>query len=317
VNLLSNAQGHRGRVVSPPRFDQEFRVTSAIDTDLWCATRGQGPAIVLCDGLGCDGYVWKYTIGHFAKDHQVVRWHYRGHGRSEAPADLREMCVEGLAEDLRLVLDRLEIDQAILVGHSMGVQVILEAALTSMPERVAGLILLCGAPGRPLDTFKNTSLGLVVFPQIRALAMRYPVPFQRGWRAMLRSPLTLVVTRLFEINAALVDVQELKPYLERLATMDPRAFLAMLADASTHSAEPRLGELRTPTLVVGAERDTFTPLRRSKAMQRAIPDAEFFLLPDATHTGPLEWPELLNLRMRKFLRTRGLGAYGGDESAAL
>ena len=43
----------------------------------------QTPAIVLSDGIGCDGFAWKYLQPHLAKTHRVLHWHYRAHGRSD------------------------------------------------------------------------------------------------------------------------------------------------------------------------------------------------------------------------------------------
>ena len=63
----------------PPKFDDERFVTSSVGTPLWTGIAGSGPAVVLCDGLGCDGYVWKHILTDLRRDHTVVRLHYRGH----------------------------------------------------------------------------------------------------------------------------------------------------------------------------------------------------------------------------------------------
>ena len=88
-------------------FDRELYIRSVVDTRLWVASVGRGPTVVLCDGLGCDGYIWKHILPDLKRDFHVVRWHYRGHGRSEAPTGLTAMTVEGLVDDLHTVLDEL------------------------------------------------------------------------------------------------------------------------------------------------------------------------------------------------------------------
>ncbi len=288
-------------------FDREMYIRSKIGTRLWAASVGHGTPVVLCDGLGCDGYVWKYILPDLARDCHVVRWHYRGHGLSEAPRDLGEMSIEGLADDLTVVLDECGVDEpAVLAGHSMGVQVVLEAALRHR-DRVRGVVALCGAAGRPLDTFKNTRAGLHVLPVVQRLVERYPRASSGVWSGLLPSAAALAVVKAFEINSSLLHIDEMRPYLERLAEMEPRVFLSMLEHASAHSAEGRLSELsELPALIVAAQRDTFTPMSRSIEMQRAWKDSEFFMLPEATHTGPLEWPELLNLRIRKWMHDHAL-----------
>jgi pimeloyl-ACP methyl ester carboxylesterase len=287
-------------------FEREMYVRSGIGTRLWTGSAGRGPAVMLCDGLGCDGYVWKHMLGDLARDHRVIRWHYRGHGNSDVPSDLQAMSVEGLAEDLFRVLDAWGEQEVILVGHSMGVQVVLEAALSVAPGRVRGVVALCGAPGRPLDTFKNTRLGLRVLPQVQRLARRWPLVFNELWGQVLPSRLARVFVQFFEINRTLIRVEELRPYLENLASMQPQVFLAMLDNASRHSTVDRLGEVGCPVLVVAAQRDSFTPLARSVEMHERIAGSELFILPEATHTGPLEWPEMLQLRLRKWMAQHDL-----------
>jgi pimeloyl-ACP methyl ester carboxylesterase len=288
-------------------YDREMYIRSAIGTRLWAASVGRGPGVVLCDGLGCDGYVWKYVLPDLSRDCQVIRWHYRGHGLSEAPDSLDAMNIEGLTLDLGVMLDEMGLKEpVVLVGHSMGVQVVLEAALR-YGSRVAGVVALCGAAGRPLDTFKNTRLGLTVLPIVQDAVRRYPALSAGLWGGLVPSAPALALVKAFEINSSLLNVEEMRPYLERLAEMDPRVFLSMLEHASQHSAQERLHELAgLPALVVAAQRDTFTPMQRSVAIHDALPGSEFFMLPEATHTGPLEWPELLNLRIRKWMHDHGI-----------
>jgi pimeloyl-ACP methyl ester carboxylesterase len=68
--------------------------------------------------------------------------------------------------------------------------------------------------------------------------------------------------------------------------------------------------------VVAGDRDGFTPLRRSMAMQAMIPDSELLVLPAGTHTGPLEHPELLALRVQKFVAERVVPAAAPGEAPA-
>jgi pimeloyl-ACP methyl ester carboxylesterase len=257
---------------------------------------------VLCDGLGCDGFIWKYLWQDLGATHHVVHWHYRGHGRSEVPADLGLLTIEALADDLLKLLRDLDVRDVVMVGHSMGVQLLLEAARRDDEGRVAALVPMCGASGRVLDTFKNSDIGRTVFPWIHRLADERSRWFRSAWRTVLGSPLAIPFAKWMETNPALVDVDDIRPYIARLEASDPRVFLAMVAGAQRHSADEALPRLTMPTLVVAAERDTFTPMARSVEMAKAMPRAELFVLPDASHVGPLEWPEFVWLRLRRFLR---------------
>lgn len=103
------------------------------------------PAIVCCNGVGVSTFFWKYAVRYFAPQRHVVTWDYRGHNSSGLPKKLshRALSMSTNAHDLAAVLDACEIPRAVLLGHSMGCQVILEF-WHQYPERVAGLVPICG-----------------------------------------------------------------------------------------------------------------------------------------------------------------------------
>ena len=117
--------------------------------------RGARTPVLLCDGIGCDGYVWRYLRADLA-DRFGLHPHYRGHGRTAPPRDPARVTIEDLADDVACVLDDALVDRAVLIGHSMGVQVALET-YRRHPRRVAGLVLVCGAASHPLKTFRGSA----------------------------------------------------------------------------------------------------------------------------------------------------------------
>jgi pimeloyl-ACP methyl ester carboxylesterase len=78
----------------------------------------------------------------------------------------------------------------------------------------------------------------------------------------------------------------------------------MVRAAQEHDAGPLLSEIRAPTLVVAGERDLFTPRKLSLEMAQRIPSAELLEIPRGSHAALIEQPELINLRLEKFLRER-------------
>ncbi|MCA9581631.1 MAG: alpha/beta hydrolase, partial [Myxococcales bacterium] len=73
--------------------------------------------------------------------------------------------------------------------------------------------------------------------------------------------------------------------------MDPDVFLRMLEQAGHHSAEDYLPEVSCPTIVIAAEKDTFTPPDLAARMAQQIPGAEFLMLRGASHAAPVEQPK--------------------------
>lgn len=170
------------------------------------------PAIVFCDGIGCDGYVWKYLERELAKSHRVVHWHYRGHGRTPAPRDPRRVDITDLADDLATVIDAAVGDNAgaVLAGHSMGVQVCLEM-YRRHKDRVRGLILLCGSYGTPLRTFKGKRTLEQVLPLVRFLVNRLPGIAQSLVARIVPTELAYQIATRFEINGELIRREDFFP----------------------------------------------------------------------------------------------------------
>ena len=287
-------------------MDRTGFCTSRDGTAIWWGVVGSGPTLVLCDGFACDGFIWPYVIDEFLSDFQIVRWHYRGHGNSEEPRDIDNVSVEDLCYDLRAVLEHLDVDEAILAGHSMGVQVILQY-YGLFPEQIQGLIPVCGTYKRPLETFHNSDMLQNLLPYIDRVVDFAPEQLQAVWSRLTPSKMSyLLAAGSSEINARLVRKEDFQPYLEHVAEMNLQVYLRILKSIADHSAETILPNISVPTYIIAAEHDTFTPIARSEEMHAMIPNSEFLVIPSGTHIGPIELPEMVNSAIERFLKNHGL-----------
>jgi pimeloyl-ACP methyl ester carboxylesterase len=117
-------------------------VTSPDGVRIHYETSGKGrPALVLVHCWTCDSTFWQDQVARLAKDRQVVTLDLAGHGRSGRTR--RDYTMEAFGQDVKAVADELKLDRMVLVGHSMGGAVILEAA-KRLGDRVVGLV--------PIDT---------------------------------------------------------------------------------------------------------------------------------------------------------------------
>lgn len=298
-------------------YHQDFvRVPSG--APIFYEVRNEGePAMVLCDGLGCDGFAWKYLLPLLERRHRVVRWHYRGHGQSGLPDDPRDLGVAQACDDLNRVLDAAGVEQAVLFGHSMGVQVALEYQRRH-PERVVGLVLLCGSYGTPLDTFHDTTALKRALPFIRGVVERLPRVIARFNRLLMGTETVLELALSLELNRALLKKRDLEPYFQHMARMDPVVFLRTLQSLAAHTTLDHLPQIRIPTLIVGGEQDHFTPAHLSRQMAALIPGAELLMVKGGSHTAPLESPEAIGHAVELFLANRIAPevASGGKKKAA-
>jgi pimeloyl-ACP methyl ester carboxylesterase len=259
-----------------------------------------GLATVLCDGIVCDGYIWKYLWDDLAGKTSLAHWHYRGHGQSGLPEDPDRIDVAAHAADLGAVRRHLGDRPVVLIGHSLGCQIVLEA-YRQRPEEIVGLVLLCGSSGRVLDTFHGSDILARVLPEVMRVAAARPELFRRLWR---RVPIDLAVRIALasgEVDKSTLNPDDLVPYLEHATRMDFLLFLRMIEAAGRYSAEEFLPSIDVPTLVAAGQNDRFTPCDLARAMADAIPRAELLVVHGATHVAPLEQRELLAGRIARFL----------------
>ncbi|HEX2565894.1 MAG TPA: alpha/beta hydrolase [Burkholderiales bacterium] len=104
---------------------------------------GRGsPTLVFVHGFCCELGDWQPQLDYFGARTEVVACDLRGHGKT--PGRPEECSIEHYGGDVAALLSFLELGQSILVGHSMGCRVVLEAARL-LPERIAGLVLVDGS----------------------------------------------------------------------------------------------------------------------------------------------------------------------------
>jgi pimeloyl-ACP methyl ester carboxylesterase len=107
---------------------------------------GEGTPLLLVHGWGADGHEWSWHLPQLSADYRVIAPDLRGHGYSSVPAS--GFHPRDMAGDLLRLLDRLGIDQAIAIGHSMGAQIVSILAVEH-PSRVRALV--CVEPGYGFD----------------------------------------------------------------------------------------------------------------------------------------------------------------------
>lgn len=268
---------------------QESSAEAGDGTRLYVSEEGEGGGIaaLLCDGIACDGFIWKYLRVALARTRRVIHWNYRAHGRSETPRDLSRIHIADHAQDLHSVLASKGLARAALIGHSMGTQVCLEA-YRQRPESVAALVLVCGSYGNITRTFKGSDALLHAIPRLLSFIERHPHLARTLWTSGPAALLASASRWLGEVDALRMQTEDMIPYFAHIAKMDPALFFRMLAAAGSHSAEDLLPSIRVPTLVIAAERDSFTPVRYAEQMARQIPGATLLHLKGASHAAPLE-----------------------------
>jgi len=274
-----------------------------------------GRVVVLSDGIGCDGYIWKYVRPALEAEHRVIHWHYRGHGLTPPPRSPDRVELSDFADDLVAVLDdalgeEQRGGEVILAGHSLGVQVSLEA-MRRLGERVRGLVLVCGSSGIPLRTFKGRDTIERLLPLITSGMGLMPGLVRGVWRGVMATEISYQIATRLELNGELIRREDFFPYLEHMADrVDPQLFFRVLQSAAQHSAADLLDRIKIPTLIIAGDRDGFTPARLSETMAARIRGSELLMVEGGSHTAPIERPVEVTERIIAFLRAHVDGAAG-------
>jgi pimeloyl-ACP methyl ester carboxylesterase len=281
---------------------EEGHVPSFDGTRIYYRAEGQGFPLVACNGVLCSVGYWAYLRRFFRGRRRVVVWDYRGHGGSELPTHLSRVGIGAYCLDLEAVLDRLEVEKAVLLGHSMGVQVILEF-YRRHPERVAALIPVCGAAAHASRTFYGIRWMEKIVPPVLRFGQRHAEPVSRILKPLLRSGMPDPLARLGgAIHPYLCPREIMADYFRHMASLDFRLAARALLAMEEHAADDVLNTVVVPALVIAGEKDHFTPLRVMEELWRRIPGAELLVIPKGTHTALVENPLLMNLRIELFLR---------------
>lgn len=304
--VIAAEPGPTGRGAAPAARAPVDEIVAGSDGTRLFVSRTAGAAdgglvTVLCDGILCDGYIWRYLRDDATRFGDVVHWNYRGHGRSGPPAVDENVHVRDHAADLVRVREHVGGARHLLIGHSMGCQVVLEG-YRQRPEGVAGLVLLCGSYGRVTETFHGNDLLARVLPFAIESVVKRPGLARALWSRLPAKLAAEIVMRSGEVDAASIRPADLMPYLEHMTHVDLPMFLRMLRAAGEHSAADLLEAIDVPVLVVAGDRDSFTPSALAVEMAQRIPRATFVMLEGGTHVAPLEQPGALSRALAAFVR---------------
>ena len=247
--------------------------------ELYYEVQGAGEPLVLLAGLGYPGWQWHRMAPLLASHCQVIMPDNRGVGKSAKPPG--PYTASMLAADTVGLLDALEIDQAVVMGHSMG-GFIAQALALEYPQRVRKLILAATNFGGP-----------------------HHVPIKPAAMAVLTDTSEDALTRLK--NGILVstapgfadkhpDIIENWLAWRAANPLAPAGYQAQLAIGlgllSEEAAfETKLPAITAPTLILFGAHDAVVPPANAELLARQIAHSRVHILPNAGHFFPLETPE--------------------------
>lgn len=244
------------------------------------------PWLVFSHSLACDHTMWEPQVAEFARACNVLRFDTRGHGASSAPAG--EYTLEQLADDLKGLLDALQIQRCHFVGLSMGGMIGQIAALR-FPLRFASLTLADTTSRYPAEMRGVWDERIAAVKTAQGMSAIVPATLERWFTAPFRQRRPEVVARI----------------AERIRATPVAGYIGCAHAISRINLTARLPTIACPVLVIVGEEDRGTPPSMAEEIVQAIPGARLERIAQAAHLSNLEQPEAFNAALRGFLARMG------------
>lgn len=241
---------------------------------------------MLVHGLGGTGAgIWKHQIPELASEFRVIAYDLRGSGRSEVTPG--PYTIDLLADDLRALVEALELGHVALVAHSLG-----------------GAVALAFAARHPGDVRAVVGVGAPVgfSDQARAgLETRAETVEADGMAAVAVTVAANGVSPTFRDS----EPEQFQQLVAMLAANDPHGYAAQCRALVGLDLAGRLGEIGAAVLLISGDRDGVAPPAVTEANAALLRSGRSALVEDCGHILPWERPEALAGALLSFLRAGG------------
>jgi pimeloyl-ACP methyl ester carboxylesterase len=254
--------------------------------NLYYEVHGQGTPLVMIRGLGSNLDHWYAQAPTFAQYYKVMTFDNRGIARTNDPGG--DYTVPMMAADTLGLMDALDLEQAYVMGLSMGGMIAQELAICH-PNRIRGLVLVCTHCGGTEQ----------VGPSAEVSALFKEMVFENTPEAKVKAASTLFDRQTLEHSP------EIPAYYSQVSLKHPAKAEILMKQWQAvlqHDTFDRLPQITAPTLVITGTEDLLIPPRNSKILAEKIPRAELRIIPGGGHQVLIEQPALCNEAILDFLR---------------
>lgn len=231
--------------------------------------RGAGtPALVFLHYWGGSSRSWRHVVDLLAPEFRTIAIDHRGWGRSGA-SESNSYALADLADDAQAVIEALDLERYILVGHSMGGKVA-QLMASHGPQGLAGLALVAPSPPSPLNL---------------------PLPVRQGMVRAYDTRESIIATVDRVLAPGGLDPDDLETVIADSLAGAPAAKQAWPLSASQEDITAVVADISVPVIVISGELDQVDPpnvLRRE--LLPHIPQAQLHVLPHIGHLSPFEAP---------------------------
>ena len=233
-----------------------------------------GIPLLFIHGAGSAHICWALQLKEFSKNHRVIAPDLSGHGESER-ADGEASIDEGYAHEIDALVRHLDLDDFIMIGHSMGGGVAMSYMLHGYDVNPKALVLVDTSPDLELS---KLALGLV--------------------RETLDDRIFMLKCGHYE---EYTDTCKIKKYEDEVRVHHPEIMQRDLAACDKFDIRERVSEIDIPTFVIVGEHDDIIPPQVALELREKLPHAGIAVIQDAYHSPMIEQPDEFNRLLQKFI----------------
>lgn len=235
--------------------------------------------LIFINSLGSDMRIWDNMIPRLAEQFAIIRYDKRGHGLSDCPA--APYSIRNHADDLAGLLDALEVDEAILIGISVGGMIALDFA-ARYPQRIKALVLSDTAAKIGTEDMWNERINT-----LRANSMEHLAD--------------AILARWFRPNFASRHPAAFSGYYNMLTRTPLQGYTGTCEALRDADLRETTGDISIPSLVLCGTEDSATPPELVQGLASSLPNAHFELIQEAGHLPCIEQPDQMAATIKQFL----------------
>lgn len=270
---------------------QQRQITARDGTRIGYQVCGEGPCVVLANGLGGTYVAFRYLYDAL-EGYKTICWDYRGLYTSSAPADPRANTIAHQVGDLVEILAAESVGDFAIAGWSMGVQVAFET-VKRHPDRVKGLFAINGTYGRAFRTVMGSRLIGRTIPTLLRLVRAQAALAGRASKIVAGSNALITAMKRLGLVGQTIDMDIFRTVAAGFQTIDWVIYSDLLTRLDEHDAEDVLATIQIPTTIVTGDKDLMTPPATAEHIHRLIPGSRLVVIKGGTHYTPVEYPVIL------------------------
>jgi pimeloyl-ACP methyl ester carboxylesterase len=253
---------------------------------------GQGPPMILANGLGGSFPAWKPVIDAFEDRYTIYTWDYRGLFGSERPSNMESVSVENHVNDLKAMIEFFNIGPAVFMGWSYGGQ-ILVSAYEQFPHLFKGIIFHNALISPATDGFPLSEIVKPLFSQMTTF-------WKPTWSILspladkaIKSKIFMGLVKSIGLIGKNLDQTIFLEIASEFVKLDHQVFAKTIQASQLYDGSHVLPTIKIPVLLLGGTRDFIVLPSTSRGIASKIPNCKMVLVPKTSHYTILEASEIV------------------------